>query len=232
MTRMALGAVASGAALLLAACAGRGGAPGAAGGGTALFDGRTLDGWRQVGGGRWTVQPDGSVRAEGGKGALYTARPYGDFALDLDVKVDAGNTDSGILLRADSARPGAGYQVQIRDAPREGPYERYPRVSGAIERVAAPTRLAAKPVGEWNHYRVEVAGQRYRVYLNGELVNDFFGTREREGLIGLQSPDTTPGVVSGLCRPTCPSRSRVPKKSFTSSPFRNTRWRCPATSTR
>ena len=43
-------------------------------------------------------------------------------------------------------------------------------------------------MGEWNHYRVEVAGQRYRVWLNGEPVNDFFGDGggARAGLVGVQ----------------------------------------------
>ena len=162
--------------------------------GTALFDGKTLNGWKQVGSARFAVQPDGSLRAEGGKGALYAAKPYRDFALELDFKVDNGSTDSGILLRADSARADAGYQIQIRQEPVGGPYERYQRMTGAVDGVAAPTHLAAKPVGEWNHYRIEVAGQRYRVWLNGELVNDYFGTRAREGLVGLESPDTTPAV--------------------------------------
>jgi hypothetical protein len=183
------------AAVLLAACGGRAGTAAtptasvaAAGPATALLDGRGLDGWRAVGGARFAVQPDGSLRSEGGPGALYYGQPFRDFVLDLDWKVDAGDTDSGILLRADSTRPAAGYQLQIRDTTPAGPYERYQRMTGAIDSVAAPTHPASRPTGEWNHYRVEVAGQRYRVWLNGELVNDFFGSRAREGLVGLESP--------------------------------------------
>ena len=164
--------------------------------GTPLLDGRTLDGWRQVGGGRFVVQPDGTLRAEGGKGVLYYARPFRDFALDLDFKVDGRETNSGVFLRADAARAGAGYQVAIQQEPPRAVYQRYQHQTGAIDSLAAPTRLAAKPVGEWNHLRVEVAGQRYQVYLNGERVNDFFGTREREGLVGLESPDS--GAAGGV----------------------------------
>jgi type 1 glutamine amidotransferase len=185
-----------GAAVLLLGSAGRAEAQVRkdAPGGTALFDGKTLNGWKQAGSAHFTVQPDGSLRAEGGKGALYAAKPYRDFALEVDFKVDNGSTDSGILLRADSTRADAGYQIQIRQEPAGGPYERYQRMTGAVDGIAAPTHLATKPVGEWNHYRIEVAGQRYRVWLNGELVNDYFGTRAREGLVGLESPDTTPAV--------------------------------------
>ena len=35
--------------------------------------------------------------------------------------------------------------------------------------------------------RVDAVGQRYTVWVNGEKVNDFFGSRGREGFIGLQN---------------------------------------------
>jgi type 1 glutamine amidotransferase len=189
------------AALLLAGCGGRAGTGAASGAATpagaavTLFDGRTLDGWRQVGQGRFVAQPDGSLRSEGGKGVLYHTRPYGDFVLDVDWKVDDPRADAGVHLRADSARAGAGYQVQIRDSSAVGIYERSQRMTGAIDSVAAATHPAGKPAGEWNHYRIEAAGQRYRVWLNGELVNDFFGSRAREGLIGLETADSAAHVA-------------------------------------
>ncbi|AHG89214.1 protein of unknown function DUF1080 [Gemmatirosa kalamazoonensis] len=130
-----------------------------------------------------------------GRSVSWLTPPSRDFALDVDFKVDAPATSAGVLLRADSARPDAGYRVPIRDAPPGGPYERFQRMTGAIDGVAAPTHLATRPAGEWNHYRIEVAGQRYRVFLNGELVNDYFGTRARAGLVGLQGSDTTPAVT-------------------------------------
>jgi type 1 glutamine amidotransferase len=145
------------------------GGPTPSGPATVLAD-ASLDAWRQV----------GNVR--------YYPRAYRDFVLDLDWRADAADADGGVLLRADSARANAGYQVQIRDTAAAGPYERYQRMTGAIDSVAAPTHPASRPAGQWNHYRIEAAGQRYRVWLNGELVNDFFGTRAREGLIGLESP--------------------------------------------
>jgi type 1 glutamine amidotransferase len=114
--------------------------------------------------------------------------------VELDWKVDAPGVDAGVLLRADTARANAGYQVQIRDSTPGGPYDRYQRMTGAIDSVAAPTHPASRPTGEWNHYRIEVAGQRYRVWLNGELVNDYFGSRAREGLVGLEHPAGGSGV--------------------------------------
>ncbi len=166
------------ATLVLAACGGRAGTGGTAAA-SASGPAVTLIGDREAAG---TV-PAG-WRAVGN--AWYYPRPFRDFVLDLDWKLDAADADAGVLLRADTARANAGYQVQIRDTAPGGPYERYQRMTGAIDSVAAPTHPASRPAGEWNHYRIEVAGQRYRVWLNGELVNDFFGARAREGLVGLE----------------------------------------------
>ena len=74
-----------------------------------------------------------------------------------------------------------------------------------VSGVAAPTRIASKGQGQWNHVRIEVANQRYQVYLNGEKVNDFDpkgpvperkkdfeperGPRPGSGYIGLQNHD-------------------------------------------
>jgi hypothetical protein len=114
--------------------------------GTPLLDGRTLNGWRQVGGGRFVVQPDGTLRAEGGKGVLYYARPFRDFALDLDFKVDGRETNSGVFLRADAARAGAGYQVAIQQEPPRAVYQRYQHQTGAA--TASPRRRGS-PRSRW-----------------------------------------------------------------------------------
>jgi type 1 glutamine amidotransferase len=119
----------------------------------------------------------------------YHPRPVRDFAIDLDYRAADPKADAAILLRVDTTSAGSGYEVSLRQDPPGGPYERFQRMTGAITNVMAPHRLAARPAGEWNHVRVEAAGQRYRVYVNGELVTDFFGTRQREGLVGLRAPE-------------------------------------------
>ena len=158
--------------------------------GQALFDGKTLDGWQHVGPGRFVVGADGSVSGEGGTGLLYyTKSPFGDFALDLDFKAESPGAKSGVFVRVpeppktpDDAAKG-GYEISIDNLGDAI------HTTGSIDGVAAPTRMAGKTAGLWNHYRIEVAGQRYQIYLNGEKVNDFFGDRARQGYIGLQNND-------------------------------------------
>jgi glucose/arabinose dehydrogenase len=155
-----------------------------------LFDGSSLEGWQHVGPGRFVLQPDGSMVTEGGMGLLYyTRRPFRDFVLELDYKAESEGANSGIFVRFPE-RPddpwGAvrgGYEIQIDNL--QDPLH----MTGAIYSFAPASRLAARPAGEWNHYRIEVVGERYQVYLNGQKVNDFFGTRGREGYIGLQNHD-------------------------------------------
>src|SRR4051812_6166542 len=158
--------------------------------GQSLFDGRTLDGWTHVGPGRFVVQSDGSIVGEGGAGVLYYGRSFRDFALDLDYMTESVGATSGVLLRVPAAPKSiddalkTGYEVRIDNVSTDAI-----RTTGAIADVAAPSRMAGKPAGQWNHYRIEVTGQRYRVFLNGELVNDFIGERARDGYVALENHD-------------------------------------------
>src|SRR6185369_903087 len=95
---------------------------------------------------------------------------------------------SGILLRVPAAPKSVedalktGYEVHIDNLATDAI-----RTTGAISGVAAPSRMAGRSAGQWNHYHIEVTGQRYRVFLNGELVNDFIGEKALDGHIALEN---------------------------------------------
>jgi len=159
--------------------------------GQPILDGRTLDGWTHVGPGQFVVEPDGSIVGQGGAGVLYyNVRSFHDFALDLNYMTETTGATSGILLRVPPSPKSiddalkSGYEVRIDNLATDAI-----RTTGAIADVAAPSRMAGKGAGQWNHYHIEVTGQRYRVFLNGELVNDFIGEKGRDGLIGLENHD-------------------------------------------
>lgn len=88
---------------------------------------------------------------------LCTVRDYGDFELWLEWKIEP-NADSGVYLRGTP-------QVQIWDKP-EG--------SGALwnnkKNSNKPLIVADRPVGQWNHFRILMTGERVTIYLNNELV--------------------------------------------------------------
>jgi hypothetical protein len=156
----------------------------------ALFNGRDLDGWKGLVGSpparakmspaelakaqekadqqmrdHWKVE-DGVLIYDGKGNSLCTAKDYGDFELLLDWKIlDKG--DSGIYLRGSP-------QVQIW-APQVSLPEKGIG-SGALwnnqKHASRPLVNADKPVGEWNHFRIRMVGDKVSVWLNDKLVTD------------------------------------------------------------
>ncbi len=164
---------------------------------TALFDGKSLNGW-------WgastedpakylALPPEGLAkkkeaslpdiqkhwRIENGElvndgVGLYatTDKFYGDFELLVDYRTVA-KADSGIYLRGCP-------QVQIWDYTKEGGKWGLgaDKGSGGLWNNSKgspgkdPLVLADKPFGEWNHVRVVMVGERVTVFLNDKLVVD------------------------------------------------------------
>jgi len=150
----------------------------------ALFDGKDLNGWKGLvspnGGvpGRAKMTPaelaaaqvkadqqmvdhwkviDGSLHYDGKGQSLCTTKDYGDFEMLVDWKIPPKG-DSGIYLRGSP-------QVQIWDNTRG---------SGGLynnqKNPADPMKVADKPIGQWNRFRILMVGDKVTVYLNGELV--------------------------------------------------------------
>ena len=97
---------------------------------------------------------------------LCTARDYANFELVADWKI-APHSDSGFYLRGTP-------QVQIWD-PFTPPTPAGNAVgSGGLFNnqihTARPLLVADKPVGEWNHTRIILVGDKVHVFLNDQLV--------------------------------------------------------------
>ena len=172
--------------------------PPGAGPAVKLFDGRTLDGWTQYGGKAPFAVKDGeivgTVIEEKANSFLATKKEYGDFVLDVDFKIDSGN--SGIQFRSHIRPEGDiqrvfGYQAEID--PKEpakigGIYEEGAR--GWIHDLrktdtGKQAAAAFKPDG-WNHYRIEAVGDHIRTWLNGTPITDFHDAKTRSGFFALQ----------------------------------------------
>src|SRR5262245_26346499 len=76
----------------------------AAGKGTPLFDGKTLTGWKQLGGNADYAVVDGVIvgtsKPDKVNSFLVTDKDYGDFILEFDVRQDVGPTNSGVQIRS------------------------------------------------------------------------------------------------------------------------------------
>ena len=141
---------------------------------TAVFDGKTLDGW-QGAVADYEVK-DGSIVCKPKRGGnLYTKDKYADFVAQVEFKLPPGG-NNGLAIRY----PGTGdpsisglCEVQILDdsSPKYvkiDPRQRCGSVYGAIP--AAPGYL--RPVGEWNTIQTTVQGSKVTVELNGFRITD------------------------------------------------------------
>jgi len=161
-----------------------------------LFDGETLDGWVQRGGeALFTVEDGvivGTTAPRTPNSFLCTEKDYGNFILELEFKVHH-ELNSGVQIRSESKadyKDGAvhGYQVEIDPADRGwtgGIYDEGRR--GWIDDLSdRPAARYAFRQGDWNHFRIEAAGDRIVTYLNGVRAADLRDDMTESGFIGLQ----------------------------------------------
>ena len=99
---------------------------------------------------------------------ICTAKDYGDFEMYVDWKITP-HGDSGIYLRGSP-------QVQIWDPFTKPTLYGSEVGSGGLYNnyihPSKPTKVADKPIGQWNSYYIKMVGERVTVKFNGELVVD------------------------------------------------------------
>ena len=157
-----------------------------------LFNGKDLDGWHPVPGGKWEVV-DGTIlgtspRSEPRHGLLMTDKRFKNFTVRAKFKVTSG--DSGFYFRVEKTNTHVsvrGFQAEV-DNSREvgGLYETSMRawVSKPDPKLIART---VKP-GEWTDLLVTAVGDDITVSLNGVRVTELLGDKKclKEGHIALQ----------------------------------------------
>ncbi|WP_400261380.1 DUF1080 domain-containing protein [Sphingobacterium sp. SG20118] len=167
---------------------------------TPLFDGKTFEGWRVLGGNAKYSIEDGVIVGEMTKGTpnsfLATDKEYGDFILELEFKIEGTETNSGVQIRSHIDPQGNkgrgrvfGKQVEIDPSERAwcgGLYEEgtdrswiYPL--GLYE----PAQKAFK-ADQFNKLRIEAIGDEVRVWMNDQPTAAVIDTIDRKGIIALQ----------------------------------------------
>ena len=150
----------------------------------ALFNGKDLQGWRAVGGAKWTVENGILIgQQDNGKpGDLYTERTFRDFELRCTFKmVWPGN--SGIWFRSKPEQGQLGYQMDILDK------KEYGCTVGSVWSrgfLAKNTDESIVNLDGWNDVTITCRGNHIVVVLNGHKVADITNDRYAEGRIGLQ----------------------------------------------
>ena len=151
-----------------------------------LFDGKTLNGWRDYNGtgitAPWVVE-DGTLAALGqgddGNGYIVTEKQYENFELVFDWKIAEGG-NSGILYHV-VERPqysvpyvtGPEFQI-IDNVGFPGELEDWQMACADYAMyVADASKTNLKPVGEWNISKIVFDNGHVEHWLNGEKVVEF-----------------------------------------------------------
>lgn len=146
--------------------------------GYALFDGKTLNGWKIENACEAEVK-DGAILLKSGDGWLRSDHEFSDFVLHLEWKaLKKTKYDAGIYVRTKVGGPkypSNGHQINLLEG-REGDITNIKegRSAGLIKH------------GEWNVFDISVIGDRIATKINGKPAYDVGGVKNRTGHVGFQ----------------------------------------------
>jgi hypothetical protein len=145
-----------------------------------IFDGKTLDGWRNFkkeGPSEKTKVEDGAIVIENGSGDLITTNQYADFELRFQFQISRDG-NSGVMWRVSENYNRAyetGPEFQILDSfgTKQYPAEvKRGNIAGALYDIIPGKPEWSKPAGEWNDATIKVVGTKITLTLNGTTTAD------------------------------------------------------------
>jgi hypothetical protein len=161
-----------------------------------LFNGKDLNGWKQLNGeAKYHVEDGmivGTTVANTPNSFLATENTYSDFILEVEMLL-VDDFNSGIQFRSES-RPDYmngrvhGYQVEVDPSPRAwsaGIYDEARR-NWLYPLDLNPDAKTAFKMNEWNLYRIECIGPDIKTFLNGVPCAHLIDDMTPEGFIALQ----------------------------------------------
>jgi len=154
-----------------------------------LFNDKDLSGWKELGGGKWSVQ-NGTIVGETGDGRygwLVTEKAYADFYLTLKFKAE-GPGNSGVQFRShviDGDMQGYQAELDPRPGASTGSVWDENRRNRWLAVCSEKGRKAYKH-SEWNKYVIAAQGDRIYVRLNDVTTVSFPDNMAIKGVIALQ----------------------------------------------
>jgi hypothetical protein len=165
---------------------------------TPLFDGKTLDGWKQHGGkSHFELYRESilAVTAPNTPSSFFcTEAEYGDFALEMEVMVSDTNTSAGIQFRSHydpTGNNGAGkvygYQFALDPTAQNWTGGIYDEGRREWLYPVSLNPKAAKPLKlkELIKIRIECLGNESRTWVNGVITADLVDMTDYSGFIAL-----------------------------------------------
>jgi len=173
-------------------------------GGKPIFNGKDLEGWKEVAGkkSKFSVTGEGWLNVKDGGGDLQTTDEWDDFVLQLDVISNGKHLNSGVFYRAIPGEFWSGYEAQIRNQ-WEGDDRAKPvdfGTGGIYNR--QKSRKVVSTDKEWFTMTVVAVGNRHSTWVNGYQTADFTdeakkassarkGRKDEKGVISIQGHDPT-----------------------------------------
>ncbi|MEM9108450.1 MAG: DUF1080 domain-containing protein [Planctomycetota bacterium] len=147
------------------------------------------------------------------RGSLISDKDYKDYRLVVEYRFAGKPGNCGVLIHTDNDRKRAynriwpasmEVQMQHKQAGdfwciheniavpnmaerRKGPPENWGGKQGQSRNIKNLTDGSENPPGEWNTMQIEAMGDRVRVWVNGDLVNDGYDATATKGRIALQA---------------------------------------------
>lgn len=177
---------------------------------TELFDGKTLNGWKQLTGTAKFEVKDGAIMGttvpNSPNSFLVTDKSYGDFALELEVLIEDAGSNSGIQFRSQFDAAGNngkgrvyGYQYELDPSDRRwsaGIYDEgrrdwlYPLSLNASAQKQLHT-------GVFHKVRIECRGNDIRTWINKQPAAHLIDAVDANGFIALQVHSISDSKMAG-----------------------------------
>ena len=166
---------------------------------TNLFDGKSLNGWKKVAGNADYKIDDGAILGttviNSPNTFLITEKKYGDFVLELEVRINDTTANSGIQFRSQYDPAGHegkgkvfGYQYELDPSARRwtaGIYDEGRR-DWLYPLMLNPAAQKAFQLGVFNKVRIECIGHEIKTWINDVPAAYLVDTADAKGVIALQ----------------------------------------------
>ena len=166
---------------------------------TPLFDGETLDGWKNPYDWGEAEVVDGEIQLKANKKFfLITEKEYDDFVFEGEVHLPKGKANSGFMFRA-NVKPNKvfGYQAEVDgsdrgwsgglyDEGRRGWFASPKRGDKESEATFKQRAGDAFKRDGWNTYRIACQGDRLVIEVNGTVTTDVRDAVDAKGHLAIQ----------------------------------------------
>ena len=176
--------------------------------GTPLFDGKSFTGWQGDTGSVWRIEEGALVagslqKKQQNNNFLATTKEFTNFELRLKWKLEGteGFVNGGVQFRSKRIPNDfevIGYQADLGAGFDGALYDESRRKKMLMQPTPEVLAKAAKPLGQWNDYRIRAEGKHIQLWLNGVQTVDYTETDpgiEESGLIAVQIHGNATSIV-------------------------------------